>query len=115
MDVPETAHAGFLAAVPGALAAHVDPARAIAQQRYMRSAMPFLGVPAPVMRRLSGTVFAAYPLTDAATWQATALTLWRQAGHRETCSWTARDSSAESSASRYAEISSPWPCIFIAF
>ena len=85
MDVPEPAHAGFLAAVPGALAAHADPARAIAQQRYMRSAMPFLGLSSPVLYEALAPVLAdpALAMSSAAQWRATILALWDGATHRE--------------------------------
>ena len=73
----------LMRALREALAGAADTAKSTPMQRYMKSAMPFLGVPTPVMRRLARTVFGAYPLTDAATWQATALTLWREAAHRE--------------------------------
>ena len=49
----------------------------------MKSAMPFLGVQAPVRRALCKQVFAAHPLPDAATWREAVLVLWREARHRE--------------------------------
>ena len=36
-----------------AFAAHADPARAAAMQAYMKSALPFHGIPAPLRRRLA--------------------------------------------------------------
>ena len=68
-------------AIRAALAASADPARAPGQQAYMKSAMPFYGVPLPEVRRL--TKSAATGMTDAATLRATAIQLWDEASHRE--------------------------------
>ncbi len=65
------------------LAAAGDPARAVQMQAYMKSAMPFHGVPAPVARRLFRDGFDAHPLVDRATWTATVRALWDGAAHRE--------------------------------
>ena len=69
--------------VKRALAVHADAARAPAMQAYMKSAMPYRGVPAPVMRRTCRTVFIAHPLDSFAMWRATVLQLWRSASYRE--------------------------------
>jgi 3-methyladenine DNA glycosylase AlkD len=79
----DQAHATLIDGVKGALAAHADAARAPAMQAYMKSAMPYRGVPAPVMRRACRTVFAAHPLDSFEVWQATVLRLWRSASYRE--------------------------------
>jgi 3-methyladenine DNA glycosylase AlkD len=60
-----------------------DPARAAAMQAYMKSAMPFHGVTAPKMRAVCKQVFAAHEITDASTWRADVLSLWRGARFRE--------------------------------
>jgi 3-methyladenine DNA glycosylase AlkD len=65
------------------LAGAADPDRAPAMQAYMKSAMPFHGVPSPVARSLLRDAFAAHPLDDRATWSATVLSLWDGATHRE--------------------------------
>jgi 3-methyladenine DNA glycosylase AlkD len=52
-------------------------------QAYMKSAMPYWGVPAPEQRRICRAVFAAHPLPDAPAWRATLTALWRDAGRRE--------------------------------
>ncbi len=52
-------------------------------QRYMKSAMPFLGVQAPVRRRVSRETFDAHPLADAAAWRGDVLALFRGAAYRE--------------------------------
>jgi 3-methyladenine DNA glycosylase AlkD len=45
--------------------------------------MPYLGVPAPLLRKACKKVFAEFPLPTAAAWQTAVLTLWRGARHRE--------------------------------
>lgn len=66
-----------------ALAAAADPSRAPAMQSYMKSAMPYLGVPVPAVRatvtRLAGQ---RLPATVPAL-RGTVLVLWREATHRE--------------------------------
>ena len=73
----------LLAAVHDALRAVREPDRAAGQQRYMKSAMPFLGVRVPVMRRTARAVFGRRPPPSAEVWQATILALWREAKYRE--------------------------------
>ncbi|MGD9892064.1 MAG: DNA alkylation repair protein [Dehalococcoidia bacterium] len=73
----------LIEAVRSALASAADPARATSMQAYMKSAMPFYGIPAPVLRRLCRDVFAAHPLDSVDIWQSTVLALWREAAHRE--------------------------------
>ncbi|KHK97548.1 DNA alkylation repair protein [Microbacterium mangrovi] len=63
------------------LAASGDPAKAPAQQSYMKSAMPFLGVSVPDVRRITRT--AAAGEQDAAILLAAASLLWADAGYRE--------------------------------
>lgn len=52
-------------------------------QRYMKSAMPFYGVPSPRMRAVAREVDARHPLATFEEWRETLLTLWRDATHRE--------------------------------
>lgn len=52
-------------------------------QRYMKSEMPFRGVPSPERRALGKRLFSAYPMSDVDTWRATILSLWRDAEYRE--------------------------------
>lgn len=72
-----------ITAIRGELRALADPAKAEPMRAYMKSTMPYLGVPMPVTRRTCKAVFAAHPIPDAATWRETVLTLWRRATHRE--------------------------------
>ena len=60
-----------------------DPDRAVQQQAYMKSEMPFLGVVAPDLRRTAKQVFNDYPLADEASWLEAILMLWRDARYRE--------------------------------
>lgn len=69
--------------VIAALREAADPVRAPQQQAYMKSDMPFLGVSVPQCRRIAGAVFKTHPLSDACTWEAAILELWRKATHRE--------------------------------
>jgi 3-methyladenine DNA glycosylase AlkD len=66
-----------------ALAAAADPGRAPDMQRYMKSAMPYHGVTAPVLRRTVQPLIAAHPLPDRAAWEATIRELWDAASYRE--------------------------------
>lgn len=68
-------------AVRDGLAALADPAAAPAMQRYMRSAMPFRGVPKPARERLLRDLLAAHPApTDL---RALVGQLWDGAAFRE--------------------------------
>ena len=60
-----------------------DPAKAAPMQRYMKSAMPFLGVQTPLLRRTCRDVFASHPFSSAAAWRGTCLSIWRNAQYRE--------------------------------
>jgi len=64
-----------------ALREAADPALAPGQQAYMKSAMPFLGVRLPEVRRITGA--RARGVADAEELRATALELWREAAYRE--------------------------------
>jgi 3-methyladenine DNA glycosylase AlkD len=52
-------------------------------QAYMKSALPFLGIPAPERRRIVAAVVKARPLADVQTLAATMLALWQGATFRE--------------------------------
>ncbi len=77
------ADAVLVEAVRSGLAEVADPAKAPAMQAYMKSALPFRGVPSPGQKALARTVFAARPLPDFEAWRQTVLTLWREAAYRE--------------------------------
>jgi len=73
----------LVTAVRAALAAAADPAKAGPMQAYMKSAMPYRGVPTQARRKLARGVFAARPVTDRGSWEATVRELWDGATYRE--------------------------------
>ena len=70
-------------AIRRALADVADPARAPAMQAYMKSAMPYRGVAAPLVRSLCKAAFADLHYPDAAAWRTDVLALWHDAAFRE--------------------------------
>lgn len=68
-----------------ALHAAGDPERAVGQQRYMRSALPFHGVPLQQVRRIVAAVLRepGRAPTDRDEWEAVVRNLWDHATHRE--------------------------------
>jgi 3-methyladenine DNA glycosylase AlkD len=62
---------------------HADPALAPGQQAYMKSAMPFLGVRVPEVRRLTKAAARARPPSDVAAIERVVRALWDEATHRE--------------------------------
>ena len=73
----------LVAAARSGLAALADLAKAPDMQRYMKSAMPFRGVPKPARAQLARALFAEHVLPDRATWLAVVRELWHDAGYRE--------------------------------
>jgi 3-methyladenine DNA glycosylase AlkD len=80
--MPRRSHP-LVATIRAGLKAAADPARARGAQAYMKSEMPFYGVPSPVQKRLWRDAFAAHPLPTSEQWQRVALELWRGASFRE--------------------------------
>jgi 3-methyladenine DNA glycosylase AlkD len=76
---PET----LLRRVRAALRAVADPGRAPAMQAYMKSAMPYHGVPAPTLRRVFRDVSADVQFSSAEAWMELARHIWREARFRE--------------------------------
>ena len=66
-----------------ALSAAADPARAPAMQAYMKSTMPYLGVPSPIMRDIAKSLFSSLHYTDATQWRSDITAIWRGAVYRE--------------------------------
>ncbi|MEM7078809.1 MAG: DNA alkylation repair protein [Pseudomonadota bacterium] len=56
-----------------------DPERALQQQAYTKSAMPYAGLPAPLMRKTAREVFKRFPLHQASLWLQAIRTLWDEA------------------------------------
>lgn len=73
----------LIAALRAAFAAHADAKNAGPMQAYMKSALPFHGIPAPLRRQLSTAAVKAHPCASSAELAATMLTLFRQARFRE--------------------------------
>ena len=66
-----------------ALRQAADPAKAPIMQAYMKSAMPYHGVPTPLLRQVCKAMFADLQFATASHWQAQVLDLWRNARFRE--------------------------------
>ncbi len=81
--VPVTVNRAFVAAVTKRLTAEADPARAVGQQRYMKSSLPYFGVAMPRTVAITREVVAEFPLNSYEDWHDTVLTLFREATHRE--------------------------------
>ena len=60
-----------------------DPAKAPIMRAYMKSTMPYHGVPTPVLRQVCKTIFADMPFPTAPRWRSQVLYLWRNARFRE--------------------------------
>ncbi len=78
-----TADTTLVAAVRAALAERANPERAVHQQRYMKSALPYWGLASAEVRAALRPVFEAHPLPDADAWRATIAALWDEVTHRE--------------------------------
>lgn len=73
----------LLAALRRRLQDAADPRRAPAMQAYMKSAMPFHGVPTPLRRRITRELWRAHAPDTAAAWRAQVAALWDGAIRRE--------------------------------
>ncbi len=60
-----------------------DPGRAPAMQAYMKSAMPFHGVPTPLRRHITAAAWRRHAPADAPSWRSQVAALWDGAAHRE--------------------------------
>lgn len=78
----ESDHA-LVTGVREALAGAGDAERAVGQQRYMKSEMPYRGLTSPELKALLRPLWAAHPPTTRAVWEATVRELWDGATHRE--------------------------------
>ena len=73
----------LVAAVRRELAAVADPARAPAMQAYMKSTMPFYGVPMPVTRSLVRRLLREHPIGSRDEWEDVVRRLFDEAAYRE--------------------------------
>jgi 3-methyladenine DNA glycosylase AlkD len=60
-----------------------DAKKAPVMQAYMKSVMPYHGVPTPALRKLCRQAFADVSFSSASAWRAMVLELWRGAQFRE--------------------------------
>jgi len=60
-----------------------DPGRAPGMQAYMKSALPYLGVPVPTVRTITRSAARQRPLDGTTGLVATSTALWTHATHRE--------------------------------
>lgn len=72
-----------ITAIRQTLAEAADHERAGPMQAYMKSALPYYGVPMPEVRRRVKRVLAEHRIDDAAGWDATIRELFDDASHRE--------------------------------
>lgn len=77
---PNTA---FLAALGPALDAGAIPEKAAGMAAYMKSAMPYKGIPSPMVRKTVRDLSRVNPFANAAQLRATVVELWTVATHRE--------------------------------
>lgn len=70
-------------AARGELRALADPVAAPQMRRYMRSEMPFLGVPKPARAILERRLVAEHPIAEPAALEAAVRALWDEAEYRE--------------------------------
>ncbi len=82
--VPTTpADEGLVAAIRSALGAVGDPNVAAQQQAYMKSAMPYFGIPSPRLNAELRPLLRDWQPTSRDRWEQTVRALWDQAAHRE--------------------------------
>ncbi len=74
---------GLISNLRKSLRAAADSTKALGMQAYMKSAMPYLGVPMPLFRKTIGPLLAAHLLATFEEWRDTILALWRTARYRE--------------------------------
>jgi 3-methyladenine DNA glycosylase AlkD len=70
-------------AIRNALGAAADPEVAIKQQAYMKSAMPYFGLPSPRFKAELRPLLRDWRPASREQWEGTVRTLWDEAGHRE--------------------------------
>jgi 3-methyladenine DNA glycosylase AlkD len=79
MPAPDTV---LVRSIREALAQAADPENAGPMQAYMKSEMPYRGIPSPALKAVLRPLLAPHPL-DEETWHATVLELWDGAAFRE--------------------------------
>ena len=72
-----------VASIRSALEAGGDRERALQQQAYMKSTMPFFGLPAPRLKAELRPLLRDWDPADETSWASTVRALWDEATHRE--------------------------------
>ncbi len=73
----------LVSTVRAALQEAADPEIAAGQQAYMKSSMPYYGVPAPRLKKLLRPLLTLHAPRDRAEWESKVRELWDGATHRE--------------------------------
>src|SRR5580765_3679427 len=76
-------HSPILLALRRELRSVAQPEKAEPMQAYMKSSMPYHGVPTPVADKVFKSVFAGLKFADSESWQQAVLYIWRNARFRE--------------------------------
>jgi len=76
-------HSPLLLALRRGLRRVAQSEKAKPMQAYMKSNMPYLGVPTPEANRVFNSVFAPLEFADSKSWRRAILSLWRHARFRE--------------------------------
>src|SRR6478735_7561454 len=78
-------HPDLVSEVRAALVARADPDRAAGQQRYMKSAMPYVGLTSPQLKAALAPLLRdpGLAMESREQWEATIRALWDGATHRE--------------------------------
>jgi 3-methyladenine DNA glycosylase AlkD len=83
MKTAPSPHSSLLLALRRELRRQAQSEKAKPMQAYMKSGMPYLGVPTPVASKVFKSVFAPLEFADSKSWQRAILYLWRNAKFRE--------------------------------
>jgi 3-methyladenine DNA glycosylase AlkD len=83
MPASTPADGALVEAVRRALAAAADPEIAAKQRAYMKSAMPYYGLPAPRLKAELRPLLRDWHPADRSQWGTTVRALWDEATHRE--------------------------------
>jgi 3-methyladenine DNA glycosylase AlkD len=73
----------LISEIRSALSAAGDPEKAVTQQAYMKSELPYHGITSPDLKRLLRPVLALYEPESRDAHEATVRTLWDEVTHRE--------------------------------
>ena len=75
--------AALIRVVHKALRQAANPALAPRMQAYMKSTMPYYGVPPPILRQVCHRLLPSHQVATRSAWQTDVLSLWRDAKFRE--------------------------------